>query len=61
MTIDMHAHYAPQELVTELCKRNIPPFIKENDNGTIIDEEPAVEGQQETLSAVEEIPFSMLT
>lgn len=34
MTIDMHAHYAPQELVTELCKRNIPPFIKENDNGT---------------------------
>ena len=30
----MHAHYAPQELVNELCKRNIPPFITENDNGT---------------------------
>ena len=36
MTIDMHTHYAPQELVTELCRRNIPPFIKQNDDGTKI-------------------------
>jgi predicted TIM-barrel fold metal-dependent hydrolase len=34
MTIDMHTHYAPQELVDELCKRRIPPFIEENDDGT---------------------------
>ena len=32
----------------------------ENDNGTIIDGEPAVEGEQETLSAVEEIPEAVL-
>jgi len=32
----------------------------ENDNGTIIDGEPAVEGEQENLSAVEEIPEAVL-
>ncbi len=32
----------------------------ENDNGTIIDGEPAVEGEQETLSEVEEIPEAVL-
>ena len=32
----------------------------ENDNGTIIDGEPAVEGEKETLSTVEEIPEAVL-
>ena len=34
--------------------------VTENDNGTIIDGEPAVEGEQENLSAVEEIPEAVL-
>ena len=30
MTIDLHAHYCPEELAIELKKRGVPPFISEN-------------------------------
>ena len=30
MTIDLHAHYCPEELAIELKKRAVPPFISEN-------------------------------
>jgi len=34
MTIDLHTHYVPNKLVSELSKRRAPPFIKTNDDGT---------------------------
>ena len=40
LTIDLHAHFAPQELVEELTKRNIPPFVKKNSSGDRIFQMP---------------------
>ena len=40
LTIDLHAHFAPQELVEELTKRNIPPFVKKNNSGDRIFQMP---------------------
>ena len=36
MAIDLHTHYVPTKLVSELSKRNIPPYIRTNDDGTQI-------------------------
>ena len=40
MAIDLHAHYVPKELVAELSKRDIPPFIRENEDGSQIFQMP---------------------
>jgi predicted TIM-barrel fold metal-dependent hydrolase len=40
MAIDLHSHFIPEELAAELRKRDIPPFIRTQDDGSEIFQMP---------------------
>jgi predicted TIM-barrel fold metal-dependent hydrolase len=40
MAIDLHSHFVPEELAAELRKRDVPPFIRTQDDGSEIFQMP---------------------